>query len=442
MPALEGLTNDTVALSLQVPNYYSYGKGTIATYPMFIPYSWESFHWRQSGLSSTNALVALIGIRPNNSTDTLGVFPKDSSDIDIRFLNPITSGERYNSVGVAALLSTSDALLTPVLREWAMDAVGPADLAVSARTIHSNEPTATRNIEITVYNIGFQNSDSSNVTLSIYDRQNRARQVTTVPVQSIAVGSSRTTIVPISTTNLPRRVTLQATVIPAKRAKDLVAENNTAYHSFDVPPSVAGDVHVFANGTQVMDGDFVPAMPTLSISVPQREGETILRKEVQFALDNQLVSTWVSTSNHEQPTFNPQFSDGSHQLTFRIATVNSLGDVDSIEQTLTVNVSRESRILQMFNYPNPFSQDTYITMMLTGSLPPEDLTIRIFTVSGRKIREITVPAGNVKIGFNRVYWDGRDADGDEVANGYYFYQASIKGGGKQHSEIQKLVKAR
>lgn len=62
-------------------------------------------------------------------------------------------------------------------------------------------------------------------------------------------------------------------------------------------------------------------------------------------------------------------------------------------------------------------------------------------MSGRKIREIGVTQNLLQLGFNRVYWDGRDADGDEVANGYYFYQVSVKAGDKNLFAIEKLVKA-
>jgi flagellar hook assembly protein FlgD len=99
-------------------------------------------------------------------------------------------------------------------------------------------------------------------------------------------------------------------------------------------------------------------------------------------------------------------------------------------------------IINAFNYPNPFSRDTYFTFYLTGSEPPEELSIRIFTVAGRRIREIILPRGTVQPGLNKIHWDGRDADGDELANGYYFYQVMVRGNGKTETTIQKLAKIR
>jgi len=55
------------------------------------------------------------------------------------------------------------------------------------------------------------------------------------------------------------------------------------------------------------------------------------------------------------------------------------------------------------------------------------------------IREIEVEPSGLKYDFNKVYWDGRDEDGDELANGVYLYKMIIKKGDKTDSVIQKLA---
>jgi hypothetical protein len=163
-------------------------------------------------------------------------------------------------------------------------------------------------------------------------------------------------------------------------------------------------------------------------------------------VNNRLAGTWSATGsdgpNDATPTFTPHLANGKSELRFTIGQVNSFGEIDSVDRLLTVNVLSESRIVRMFNYPNPFVRDTYFTLILSGSLPPDEISIRIFTVAGRKIRELRIPSSSLQVGFNRIYWDGRDEEGDEVANGYYFYQATMKGDGKVQSEIQKLAKAK
>ncbi len=436
---------DTAAaiVSMQLPSYYRIGTGSITTPDQLLAPSWNSFRWQLAGQPTTTGRIAFLGVRPTATVDTLGIFPRDSTNIDLSFLNTITSGERYRSLRTGALLSTTDATLTPRLTQWEMDLIAPADLAVSTQSIAGAEPAAARNIEVTVYNIGYQDSDSSTVTLAVYDRQNRARQLASVPMLPITVGSSRTVTIPITVTNLSRRVTLQASVIPAKRAKDLVAENNTALYSFiNNTGFVASDIVVYSDGTPLMDGDLVSAQPQLMLNMPTHGDQQITQREVRLFVNDRHAGTWTSAAGEVEPHFTPQLPDGNVQLKFAVTQVNGFGEADSLDRMLTVNVSRESRIMEMFNYPNPFATETYFTLKLSGSRAPEELAIRVFTVAGRKIRELRVPSSSLHVGFNRIYWDGRDEQGDELANGYYFYQATMKGEGNVQSEIRKLVKVR
>ena len=66
---------------------------------------------------------------------------------------------------------------------------------------------------------------------------------------------------------------------------------------------------------------------------------------------------------------------------------------------------------------------------LTGSEVPEVFTIRIMTITGKIVREITkAELGNIRIGRNITdyAWDGRDDFGDRLANGVYLYHVITK----------------
>ena len=49
---------------------------------------------------------------------------------------------------------------------------------------------------------------------------------------------------------------------------------------------------------------------------------------------------------------------------------------------------------------------------------------------------------DLRVGFNRVEWDGRDDDGDEIANGTYLYRLEVRAGGKTQVAGGKLVRVR
>jgi hypothetical protein len=454
--ALESLTNDSAVVSLEVPNYYSLGLGSITTTGLSIPTRWDSFHWRYGGSQTgTDIRVALLGIRNNGMTDTLRILPRDSIDVNLEFLNALTSGPKYSSLRSASLFSTANALVTPVLRDWWVDFVPPADLAVSSRTVGLQDLIIQKgtqlNLPVTVHNIGFRGADSARVVVSMFDKFNRARPIASAMLDTIPVNGTKSTTIPISTTNFSRRVTLEVNVSPSKKYKDLVPDNNNAYYTFNVVGTTASGIRLFADGIQLMDGDYVATKPKLVVRLPKQEegGQGI--RQTEFFVDNKPFVTpaaaivddrKASVESGDDLTFSPQLSNGLHELMVRIVEVNSLGSLDTIEQGATVNVLDRMRILQLYTYPNPFAKDTYFTFVLTGDRRPEELNIRIFTIAGRRIREIAVPQSQLQIGFNRVYWDGRDADGDELANGYYFYQVTIKGEGRTETSIEKLAKVR
>ncbi|MBU1100991.1 MAG: type IX secretion system sortase PorU [Bacteroidetes bacterium] len=75
------------------------------------------------------------------------------------------------------------------------------------------------------------------------------------------------------------------------------------------------------------------------------------------------------------------------------------------------------------NYPNPFSGNTTFTFQhnLASAL---NVMIRVYTIAGRMVREIE--EFNVFEKFVRLSWDGRDEDGNMLANGTYLYKVNVE----------------
>jgi flagellar hook assembly protein FlgD len=68
--------------------------------------------------------------------------------------------------------------------------------------------------------------------------------------------------------------------------------------------------------------------------------------------------------------------------------------------------------------------------------------VQVYTVAGRVVRHIPLAAGALRIGFNTVAWDGKDEDGDEVANGVYFYKIRIAAAGGDIEQIGRVLRQR
>jgi hypothetical protein len=92
--------------------------------------------------------------------------------------------------------------------------------------------------------------------------------------------------------------------------------------------------------------------------------------------------------------------------------------------------SNDLVIKDVYNYPNPFSKNTTFSFQHNYS-EPVDIKIKIYTISGRMIKEIS--DFNVTDRFVKIPWDGKDEDGNMIANGTYLYKLIIKNDTKKIS---------
>ena len=90
-----------------------------------------------------------------------------------------------------------------------------------------------------------------------------------------------------------------------------------------------------------------------------------------------------------------------------------------LEQLLASMVPKETVLLA--NYPNPFNPETWIPYQLSKAA---DVTLTIYGIDGHVIRQLALghqPAGVYQSRSRAAYWDGRNAVGEPVASGLYFY---------------------
>ena len=82
-------------------------------------------------------------------------------------------------------------------------------------------------------------------------------------------------------------------------------------------------------------------------------------------------------------------------------------------------IPKETALLP--NYPNPFNPETWIPYELAEAV---SVTLTFYDVRGRVVRTLALghrPAGVYRTKARAAYWDGRNAQGERVASGVYFY---------------------
>ncbi|MDE0687245.1 MAG: T9SS type A sorting domain-containing protein [Candidatus Poribacteria bacterium] len=90
-----------------------------------------------------------------------------------------------------------------------------------------------------------------------------------------------------------------------------------------------------------------------------------------------------------------------------------------LQGLLAVAHPHETALLS--NYPNPFNPETWIPYHLSKDA---EVTLRIYALNGQVVRTLVLgyqAAGIYQSRSRAAYWDGRNAFGEPVASGLYFY---------------------
>lgn len=223
---------------------------------------------------------------------------------------------------------------------------------------------------------------------------------------------------------------------------DRIGTVTLLYTDDTIPPDIQLTI---GNQQHFVPGDATDAEPLIGATLTDPSGIDYLTRSLLLELGSGLSYEPINPEAY-QLTYHP----GSNQLVLtylspelepreyeiRLTASDVHGNTDT--ERITFRVHDTLQLLSFLNYPNPFPRKTTLTCELTA--PADSLVVKIYTLSGRLIRELSMPATP---GFLMVEWDGRDADGIEVANGVYYAKLQIKREGeKDITEILKMMKLR
>ncbi|WP_370477822.1 type IX secretion system sortase PorU [Tamlana flava] len=134
---------------------------------------------------------------------------------------------------------------------------------------------------------------------------------------------------------------------------------------------------------------------------------------------------------------------GLHTLTLKAWDVYNNSSISEI-QFIVFDKDQDLVINNVLNYPNPFVNYTEFWFNHNSS-EPLDVSIQIFTVSGKLVRTLN---GQTTGGFTSpsslsrdIVWDGRDDFGDKIGKGVYVYKMRVRSNllNKTVEKIEKLV---
>ena len=150
--------------------------------------------------------------------------------------------------------------------------------------------------------------------------------------------------------------------------------------------------------------------------------------------------------NYQKGVISFPFRDlepGLHTLTIKAWDVYNNSSTAEI-QFIVFNQNQELVINNVLNYPNPFVNYTEFWFNHNSS-DPLDVSIQIFTVSGKLVRTLNGQTSsgiyNTSSLSRDIVWDGRDDFGDKIGKGVYIYKLTVRSSllNKTVEKIEKLV---
>lgn len=433
---------------------------TLETEPIGPAAQWGMLSW-QAASPTPNARVAItvIGIRRDGTDDSILT---------------IASGNQFNLANVSAaqypylklrvrLMRDVPSGASPWLQSLSLNFTTTGDLATSNRLFAAARDTARQgeplNLRLHVQNIGMAPLSPIRIDLSAQAPGTTSRRfLQSVVIDTpLAPNQRRSVNFVVPTAALSGAQIFSAELDPDARLTEISRLNNQAFRQV----VIAGDtvkprVEITFNGKRIVNGELVPRKPRIVIAAsddgPTPIADTALisiklgQTPIYFS-DSRLSFAPANMGNQTATVvFTPELPDGRDTL--RVTVRDASGNLaDSAQSIAIFSVESDFKIQNLYNYPNPFRDETFFAFRMTGEPDerPTEFKIRIYTVAGRLIKEIdAMPAlresfSGDGFGLYRIRWDGRDDDGDPVANGVYVYRITIKTPKETIHKTEKLA---
>jgi hypothetical protein len=422
--------------------------GSITSRPIGPVKKWDKVFFRfVSTEDGAEAAKVDVFAKSVNGTDTT-LFSNVSSGADISSLNPYT----FRQLQLKATFTDTNWHTPAQFGYWMVTADPAPEGTISpddAFSFHNNVIEQGDSVRLTVAfrNISPASFDSVPYQLEIRDANRTSRYAFAGTFARLDPDSVLVLQHNISTNTLQGRNQLVTSFNGKNTVPEITLVNNFLQSDFTVNTDRINPLlDVTFDGYRIMNGDFVSATPVIRITSKDNN-------EFRLQDDTTTFQVFLSQPGSSQPervslaspevTFTPgtaegnkamlefrpsKLADGTYTLT--VQSKDAVGNYSGNNAyTIDFVVVNQSTITHFYPYPNPCTTNMRFVFTLTGSKPPDELLIRISTMTGRIVREVQkTEFGAIHIGNNisEWAWDGTDQYGDRLANGVYLYQVFTK----------------
>ena len=414
--------------------------------------NWKNF-LVQDSLPNNSAITykPILISQTDNSEDTLAALNLVNGEALLKSID----AKEYPYIKILTEFEAGDNNTSPELYSFGVDYEGVPELATNYQVVSIEKDTLQQgedaNLSFYVYNVGESTADSFKVMVEVIKPDNSKEKIFEEVVDSIGSEKRKKFNISYLTTSFNGSRTFSISIDSDNKIMELYEDNNY----YNIPFYVIGDttkpsMNLTIDGNDIFDGEYISSNPEIKIElsdpslIPITDTSSISiflnNKYLSYTGNEEVLSINYSASNPKAVVnYKPTLEDGEYNL--RVFGKDASGNVgDSSGITKNFNVESNAKLLNVYNYPNPFVDDTYFTFKLTQI--PDEIKIKVFTIAGRLIKEFVLNNSQLNFDLNKIHWDGRDDDGDKVGNGVYLYKVIMDVEGKKTDVTQKLAVVR
>ncbi|MCB9206265.1 MAG: hypothetical protein H6611_02930 [Ignavibacteriales bacterium] len=428
------------------------GKGSLIVPNIGPSSTWNNIIVRDSLLNNSKITYKPILIsQVDYSEDTLDALNFVNGEASLNFID----AKKYPYIKLLAEFEAGDNNTSPELYSLGVDYVGIPELAINYQVVSVEKDTVNQgedaNLQFYVYNVGESRADSFQVKVEVVKQDNSKEKIFETLIDSLGSEKRKKFNITYSTANFNGPRTFSISIDTENKVTELYEDNNF----FNIPFYVVGDttqpsLKLTFDGNDIFDGEYISNQPNIKIEltdpslVPITDTSSVnifLNNNYIHYLGNENILNVNYSESNPKVTLNytPTLEDGEYTL--RVFGKDASGNVaDSGGIRKSFIVQSDPKLLNVYNYPNPITNDTYFTFKLTQI--PDEIKIKVFTIAGRLIKEIELNRTQLNYDLNKIYWDGRDDDGDLIGNGVYLYKVIMDVAGKKQDVTQKLAVVR
>ena len=421
---------------------------------------WKDFSWTQTLSPQSSVLFDVIGIDRNNAQTVLMSNLNSNSVVDLSSINSY----QYPYLNLLSKISidTVTGYQSSVLNSLKVHCFAPAELLSDKTILKLSDTICSIGSE---FKFGFKYCNPGytsipGIIVNVYkvspSSGNLIKSDTVskmLYIDSSANYNNKFTV-PFYRAGSENKLPVYIQLIPKGQNNDIFSFNNPVNFNLslkDFTPN--SNVTVYSDGAVVKSGDFLRSKPEMKIVIhteKQNEKSYSDTAGILLRLNDSYVPYFVNGKANSKLKLSedlmrdgnsevdlalmyyPELNKGQNKLT--LIYKNGKDNVDTVSYDFSV--TDQLAVKDLYNYPNPMKGETNFVFSLQGETSAVNSKIKIYTTAGRLIREIDFTPNT---GYNQIFWDGKDSDGDFIANGTYLYKFVIDSDIKVETQIQKLV---